>query len=838
MKLKKVLSAILAAAMVLSTMSFTVFADSVSVAKINRAEYTDLQSAIDAANENDTVTLLNNITITDTILITKSINLELGDYTISGNADEPVVRMYSPTADTTITVNVKADKGGITNNGYGYAIYAGEDIADGNDDERTNLTIDGGNYSTDGTDCIKQIMGRCTINDGTYSSSFGRTVLNGQRYYFSEFTINGGKFYGFNPACVSVWTGGNDGTLYHHHDIIANGKTAEFSDGWYTVVDGTYTAKVSTKSLCYPSVGAAIYSIVNMEDVANLGVITLLEGDTLSETDAKLASAIYTEPYGASTKDYEFSFILGEYTLEIPVGYVAYNTKLEDNRNVIKIKPAVASVGGVGYVTMDEAIEAAKKAGEINVVGGASAKSTATTAGISVEIPAIIDYAATLTGEQATINPVVNVVSKKTEDGYVTVNTDISIVKEVAGVSNEIQLTGPVSVTITIPEAAGKNVTVIKDGQNDQTVTANEKGTITFTVEHFSPVSFKFEPAAPNVNSGNTAEVKFVETSSDDESTTYNIVLTAASGSDALNRVTSAEMKFDMTSLAGYAVNYEVSKSSDYEVSQSDAGTYLFNLPEGSAALLNSQTGDIVLGKVVVSGYTYKPYEAAATVTLSATEAKAQAEKITDNLEMDITVDGTFKVDYSKQVAAKKLTVNITFPNSIEEKEDIYQSMTVTVEGGGEKYTYKLGNEIKDESTFVHKVKLLDNKYEITNNMLTKDTTYTVTVEGAGYRTARYSVKMTENKVLNFWNNVKDLPFEVEEGKPASAKEVTFLAGEIVKDGQINIYDLSAVVSYFGEIDVDKKSDDIKKAYVKYDLNRDGKINSKDVAYVLVSWGK
>ena len=69
---------------------------------------------------------------------------------------------------------------------------------------------------------------------------------------------------------------------------------------------------------------------------------------------------------------------------------------------------------------------------------------------------------------------------------------------------------------------------------------------------------------------------------------------------------------------------------------------------------------------------------------------------------------------------------------------------------------------------------------------------------------------------------------------PSKAKNVTFLAGEIVKDNNINIYDLSAVVSYFGT----NNTVDASSQYAKYDLNRDGKIDSKDVAYVLVSWGK
>ena len=81
--------------------------------------------------------------------------------------------------------------------------------------------------------------------------------------------------------------------------------------------------------------------------------------------------------------------------------------------------------------------------------------------------------------------------------------------------------------------------------------------------------------------------------------------------------------------------------------------------------------------------------------------------------------------------------------------------------------------------------------------------------------------KNAENK-LNFWNNVKD------------ADGADFLAGDIVKDNTINVYDLSAVVSYFGRTN----DTSAYSKYARYDLNRDGKIDSKDVAYVLVSWGK
>ena len=202
-----------------------------------------------------------------------------------------------------------------------------------------------------------------------------------------------------------------------------------------------------------------------------------------------------------------------------------------------------------------------------------------------------------------------------------------------------------------------------------------------------------------------------------------------------------------------------------------------------------------------------------------------------NNLAIDIDTTATATTPYEIAAATKKLTINVTFPNNIVNQKTLYQAMTVTVKGGEVDETYKLGSDASNVVAWDE----TNNAYTLTiSDKLVANTAYTVTVSGAGYRTARYTVTMTENKTLNFWNNVKDTPAVVEEGSSTGAKNVTFLAGDIVRDGKINIYDLSAVVSYFGTVN----NVNVASEYAKYDLNRDGKIDSKDVAYVLVSWGK
>ena len=200
-----------------------------------------------------------------------------------------------------------------------------------------------------------------------------------------------------------------------------------------------------------------------------------------------------------------------------------------------------------------------------------------------------------------------------------------------------------------------------------------------------------------------------------------------------------------------------------------------------------------------------------------------------DSLAVEVVTVPAATMNYNIEPAKANLTVNVDFPNAINNNVTSYQDMSVNVKGVDFDETYSLGNDAASVVNFA------DSKYTLTiEDKLQKNTAYTVTVSGAGYRTTRYTVTMTDNKVLNFWNNVKDNAVNVEEGKDTSAKNVTFLAGDIVKDNTINIYDLSAVVSYFGTQTVTSAASD----YAKYDLNRDGKIDSKDVAYVLVSWGK
>ena len=112
----------------------------------------------------------------------------------------------------------------------------------------------------------------------------------------------------------------------------------------------------------------------------------------------------------------------------------------------------------------------------------------------------------------------------------------------------------------------------------------------------------------------------------------------------------------------------------------------------------------------------------------------------------------------------------------------------------------------------------------------------TVTLKAPGFRTYTYETTLEETKdngvlVLNFWNDVKDGNDEaIEKGKATMAHN--FVVGDIVMDMKVDKYDLAAVTSYYGTYNIENNA-----KYLRYDLNRDGHIDIRDVQYVLHTMG-
>ncbi|MBQ4282633.1 MAG: hypothetical protein IJB96_01740, partial [Lachnospira sp.] len=330
-------------------------------------------------------------------------------------------------------------------------------------------------------------------------------------------------------------------------------------------------------------------------------------------------------------------------------------------------------------------------------------------------------------------------------------------------------------------------------------------------------------------------KVEFAPASEAEGEKVYNINLTA--GGDVINRLNSADLTFLFSQIEGNNEYEIIASNSEVAINPVDNSKVRYEFHyNGKTDVATDTNATITLGQVKFTGY--GKFSFVVDVNANDTNA-AHATKLFDNIvdtfipngnaangEGILDVSDKTITDVEIAVPVRTLTINLDFPNAVEDNKIAYQDMKVeitgTIDGVNQTVTYALGTD----GVYA----MANGDYVVEENRLILNNAYTVTVSGAGYRTARYTVTMTTDKTLRFWNNVMDEAQVVEVGKDSSIAKVTFLAGDIVKDNNINIYDLSAVVSYFGSVST------TENGYAKYDLNRDGVIDSKDVAYVLVSW--
>ncbi len=423
---------------------------------------------------------------------------------------------------------------------------------------------------------------------------------------------------------------------------------------------------------------------------------------------------------------------------------------------------------------------------------------------------------------------------------------------EELGVTNQ-----PVSITLTekIEDGTKINVYHVNGATAEKVESTTEGNTVNFTASSFSTYAVTYTPV-PTEQDKITTKVGVVFSPVDGTNNEYYINLKALDDTDkVINRFMSADLVFtNGTSTIDYEIEPALNMAADLVSVKDNSREYRFNM-NGTASSGVTGSG-ITIGTIKFLGYGTLDFKidntyVSATTHVNVIQTAKADENIVDTYSgADLIInDAANNTDYPETVAAdesgvisgeiavekKDLTVNVKFNNNAENQAKLYQDMHIVISGGNlaNDIVYDLGSDNSDVKYAADASGI--NSYSVkVKDTLVKNTAYTVTVSGAGYRTARYTVTMTDDKVLNFWNNAKDNAAEVEENNAASARKVTFLAGDIVKDNGINIYDLSAVVSYFGT-KIDK---DAQPEYAKYDLNRDGVIDSKDVAYVLVSWCK
>ena len=606
--------------------------------------------------------------------------------------------------------------------------------------------------------------------------------------------------------------------------VYATGSTLTLENGKF-VSNGEYGAVHTVGSIC---------NISDSTLEGDGGNVAVFEDKSEVQLDDVTLNALFNEQHQMYSdgiyirKGTTLSINSGSYDGSISAGDTTSKISITGGTFTSDVRKLVEK----GYVAVSENGKFVVKPSKATVIDTATSAATTITLNDlekNLKSDSAIDFDGT---EHAVIQVVVSAPSsedkaaapaKENESNTVEMY-DIKVVKTANGVSEEIPATNQ-SVTIglgrKIADGATPIVKHIKNGvlETISPVTvSDDRMSITFTAPSFSTYYVEFPAVAPtdiaeNINISLENEVI------DGMEATYDLVI-SGENDKAINRFMSSEWKFESTG----AVEYEIIPTANVNVTFDAANdTYELNMDGKTYSDATGRKIKLATVKITGSGdYTFGVKSA----KLHAAEAADSIVTSFDSASAEIVGKAILPAAAQGTLEAKKyeLSVNIAFNNAIEDNAAAYQNMQVSISGGDVNETIKLGSDVNA---------LSGNSYTVTCE-LPENIAYTVTVSGAGYRTARYTVTMTGDKVLNFWNNAKDADTVVEEGNAASARKVTFLAGDIVRDNSINIYDLSAVVSYFGT----KVNKDTQAEYAKYDLNRDGVIDSKDVAYVLVSWGK
>ncbi len=245
----------------------------------------------------------------------------------------------------------------------------------------------------------------------------------------------------------------------------------------------------------------------------------------------------------------------------------------------------------------------------------------------------------------------------------------------------------------------------------------------------------------------------------------------------------------------------------------------------------------IVIGKLVCKGGYGKG-------TIKASNMVVTVET-SDNSYRELPA-GTFDFTYFIPEPKANLDVNVSFAKlpTVTDNAKAYQNMKVRVYSARLGFIdFELGN---DTIAYNEKVGTLEIKGTVTNaensyalklENLPKFDQYTVFISGDGYRDAKVQFALNENTTVNFWNNANDsaLNYVVKEIS-GTEKTITknFLAGDVIMNGVIDLYDLAAVSSYFGKGNLQVGDD----AYVQYDLNRDHNINILDITMLLAGWAE
>ena len=253
----------------------------VAVAQIGDAKYVSVQAALDAAQAGDTVVLVSDVSLAQTITLDGTqynVTLDLAGYTITAGFEANIVEvlLVKNGAKLTITGN-----GSMVANGEGEHVEV-ISVIDG-----ATVTIKNGTFVSEGCTAIYATRGgSVSIEGGLYEA---KALYNGMKFLLDineaeetlgVITVSGGSFVGFNPANHN-----NDGA--NSNKLVA-GYHAILADGVYNVGAHEYA-----NGTCVCGKGAIVIGNASYATLAE-AIAAAQNGDVIVlDTDASYSGVVY-----------------------------------------------------------------------------------------------------------------------------------------------------------------------------------------------------------------------------------------------------------------------------------------------------------------------------------------------------------------------------------------------------------------------------------------------------------------------------------------------------------------------------------------------------------------
>ncbi|MCC8160167.1 MAG: carbohydrate-binding domain-containing protein [Oscillospiraceae bacterium] len=705
-----------------------------------------------------------------------------------------------------------------------------------------NITVTGGSYS-DSSVVADLIADNYSSHTDSTSETYDCVVVSDSQ----ELVVTGGVEYTYENGVLTI-TGGGDYTISmnEYSNVESTSDTIVIdSDEDVTVTLDDVTIESSTSSPLTVSGDGDVTVVISGDNTLDAsgsdsaaidktstdGTLTITSEtstDTLTATGGTNADA-------ASGDNIEIS--CGTYNTDVSE-YTADNYYTVTESGVTAVTRSASTVydttEAVNFsVTLDGLYDNLNSADKIDHSEAAEYRVVLENLDTTDNVTSTVldSIKNTLTGNQS-IMTAVDISVKKYVGGVEDTDFDYNSILSDLSTTQTVQITLPSkadSVDVYHIPDTNSGSTTPNDYKVTSTLTSDDSSSyVTFALSSFSGTII---PGTPSLTSGYYADSVYLTL--DDGSITndgeYTLKLCGTDGYDIQN-LTAAQLKF------AFADGYDITKISalSIDAAYGVSMTYLGN-GEYTFTVDGGVTDDeITLGTVKIIG------EGTYSLGLNTTSGFANQATVNGTVFPYNATQATgklylygFPVTGSASLSKSNLTVNVMFPNEIGDKATEYTAMQVAYSNALGDYSVALGNDNLTYGTISN-----TDWYGYTFTVqVPMSYTTSLTFSGDGYCTYDATITPTgAASSVTVWNSVLDSAATVVSANSTdqtTAETVTFLAGDIVADGIISLYDLSAVTSYFG-----MTLGTAYSKYTQYDLNRDGKIDSKDIAMVLISWGK